>query len=231
MTSLKICGLRPGDDLTFTASRMVSHVGFVFVPESKRYVKPDEACAMRMQMHPTSEGVGVFVDAPHDQVVAIANRACVTVAQLHGHESPTFCLRIRDTGLKVWKAIRVPPTADDLQPLIHDLCRYAPVVDAILLDAAPPKEAHYTVSGGHGNVFDWNILPTLLRQASRQTNLPPIWVAGGIHPQNVQALLDVYVPFGIDVSSGVEEASRKSPRKIQQMMEVLNSHGKTTVSG
>lgn len=229
MTFLKICGLRLGDDLNFTASRSVSHVGFVFVPESKRYVKPDDAYAMRMQIHSSTECVGVFVDTPCDQVVTIANHAGVSVVQLHGHESPTFCLQVRETGFKVWKAIRVSPGASDLSTLVHELCQFAPVVDAIVLDAAPPKEARLAVSGGHGQAFDWSILPELVRQAAEHSALPPIWVAGGIQPQNVRELLGVYVPYGIDVSSGVEASSRKSPLKIQQMMEVLHGHGQQTI--
>ena len=60
----------------------------------------------------------------------------------------------------------------------------------------------------------------------RSTGVPPggVWVAGGITPDNVSQLLAAFEPVGVDVSSGVEEAGRKSPAKIQAMMEAVRSH-------
>jgi phosphoribosylanthranilate isomerase len=224
MTRLKICGLLPGDDLSFTASPAVAHVGFVLVPQSRRYVAPDAVREMTRQVHPSCQAVGVFVNESLDNVQDAANVAGITHIQLHGDESPAFCAQLRDTGFTVWKAIQVSSELVDEVALLACICQYAPSVDAILFDTAPPQDTHAAISGGHGKVFDWRVLPRVNQRASQLLTLPPVWVAGGMQAAHVPALYKHFIPFGIDVSSGVEEASRKSLTRIQQMIEAVNSH-------
>jgi phosphoribosylanthranilate isomerase len=224
MTQLKICGVRPHDDLSFSSSPIVTHVGFVFVPASRRYVTPEQAHEMIERVDETCQSVGVFVDLTQADVETIAQTSGIDCIQLHGQESPQMCQNLRTAGYAVWKAIQVPNSLAERDRILHQIVQYAPHVDGLLFDTAPPKRADFGVSGGHGVAFDWSALPQVIAQARTRTmtQLPPIWVAGGLHPKNVQSLLSTFSPFGLDVSSGVEEGTRKSNTKIMQMIEAVS---------
>jgi phosphoribosylanthranilate isomerase len=81
------------------------------------------------------------------------------------------------------------------------LREYQDAVDAILLD---------NQRGGTGERFSWGAIPRLREYAGGL----PIFVAGGLNPDNVADLLAEHRPFGVDVSSGVETEGAKDPEKI-----------------
>lgn len=224
---LKICGLLPGDDLSFTATEEVTHVGFVLVPKSRRYVQPDDVAQLTAAVHPSCQKVGVFVDTDARAVSQQAKKAGLDVAQLHGSESPKDCASVRESGLQVWKAVSVGNSQDSVDKVAQQIASYASSVDAILLDAAPPKGTDKTVTGGHGLQFDWSYLTRLeeiLQELGVRPDAPPIWVAGGIQPENVDELLRNFIPYGIDVSSGVEVAKRKSLNRIEAMRKAVSRY-------
>lgn len=226
MTVLKVCGLRPGDDLSFVGE-VATHVGFVFVPASRRYVRPDEAGDMVDQLGQRATAVGVFVNEELDSILEIADRSGIQVAQLHGLESPEFCQRLQAHGIKVWKALSIPHTDVALASVVDELAPFVGSVDSLLLDAAPPKNAQVSVTGGHGMTFNWTVLPQIeVRLQERVTGgrIPPLWIAGGLSPENVTTLLETYRPDGVDVSSGVEVMGRKSLQRIHAMIEAVNAY-------
>lgn len=222
MSGLKICGLQPGDDLSFATSTVVTHTGIVFAPRSRRYVAPGDAAQLSAQLRPHATVLGVFVDSTVEDVQAIVRIAGLSGVQLHGQETPEFCRSLRAEGVTVWKALSVPRNPNLSAVFAQTLEAFYGAVDAILLDAPPPPNADAQVTGGHGHAFAWRDLPglsALLRQPA-----PPVWVAGGITPENVSILLDTYSAAGVDVSSGVETEGRKSSDKIHAMMEAVSRH-------
>lgn len=213
---VKICGIRPGDDLSFTAHQRVTHIGFIFVEASKRYVAPSSVRAICDGLARDCEAVGVFADADCAEVLTVAEQSGIDVAQLHGSETTEMCQSLRGSGLKVWKSLQIPETGVDTAVIRRQIEAYLPVTDAILLDAKPPADAQ--VSGGHGRAFDWRALSEIAPLFAESN----WWVAGGITPDNVQNLLAVCHPDGIDVSSGVEAAGRKQPKLIQELLEAVD---------
>ncbi|WAH35127.1 phosphoribosylanthranilate isomerase [Alicyclobacillus dauci] len=216
---VKICGLRPGDDLQFTAHPFVTHVGIIFVPPSKRYVDPAAARTITSNVHHSCRTVGVFANAPMADVLKVVRESGVRVAQLHGDESVADCTVLRDAGLDVWKVLKVPTTVTqgaDLDRLTREIELYADVTNGLLLDASPPTGAK--VTGGYGRTFDWSCLQQLTPHLVGMN----WWVAGGIGPDNVRSLLDSCQPTGVDVSSGVEVDGRKNTQRIVQLLEAVN---------
>ena len=129
--------------------------------------------------------VGVFVDAPDSEIESAVSECGLDEVQLHGDEPPKRCAA---TGVRTVKAFRVSDGFDraDLEP-------YRDVVDAVLLDGFDPHER-----GGTGQTFEWGAVGPA-----------PDWaeliVAGGLTPANVGRAIGLLRPFGVDVSSGVEE--------------------------
>lgn len=214
---VKICGLKAGDNLDFAQHPLVSHIGFVQVQASRRYINPDDAKVMVQALEHQVQAVGVFANQSVDEVIERCHRAGFTVAQLHGQESLQDCEEIRRHGLQVWKAISVS-TSDSSGQVQAAIEHYRSATDALLLDAAAPNSSE-GVTGGWGKSFDWHLLPQILRFFPGD----PIWIAGGLRPDNVSHLLSVTIPYGLDVSSGVEIGGRKSSEKIAVFLERVNS--------
>ncbi|MCL6515550.1 phosphoribosylanthranilate isomerase [Alicyclobacillus sp.] len=218
---VKICGLQPGDDLSFTDHPRVTHVGWVFVAESRRYVAPKLARRMIDDLAGRAEPVGVFVNASREEILRVAEESGIRVAQLHGEETPALCAALRASGLRVWRSLAV---RDDerMDALARRLAAFAGQADALLLDAAPPKGTG-GVTGGHGRTYDWRVLPQAVETArSLAPALPAIWVAGGLTSANVSQLFRWFIPKGVDVSSGVETDGRKDPRRILAFLDEVD---------
>ncbi len=137
--------------------------------------------------------VGVFVDAPADFVMAAIQRAGLTMAQFHGAETPEYCGQF---GVMTMKAFRVQNAAS-----LEAIGAYA--VDAVLLDAYVPGQL-----GGTGAAFRWS-----WRWRAKRFG-KPIFLAGGLTPENVAEAIRVAQPFGVDVASGVGDgAGEKGSRE------------------
>ncbi|QQE76798.1 phosphoribosylanthranilate isomerase [Alicyclobacillus sp. SO9] len=223
MTQLKICGIQPGDDLSFTEEPAVHYIGIIFVRKSRRYVHPVNAKLIRESVHQSCRTMGVFVNTPAREVMQTAKTAKLDGVQLHGSETVADCQVLQKAGLRVWKSVTAHGH-QDLQRMREAVLQYSAVTDAILLDApAPSNESNEGVTGGFGLQFDWSLLPLLFDDdfLAKMPSSSEIWIAGGLKPANLHQLRKYWHPFGIDVSSGVEENGRKSPQRISDMIEAV----------
>ena len=193
MTKIKLCGLSRLEDIQAANRLRPDYVGFVFAPKSRRYVTPPEARALKGALDEGIQTVGVFVDAPVDQVARLLNRGVIDVAQLHGHEEDGYIQILRQqTERPIWQAFRVAHVGD-LAPA------QTSAADCILLDSG----------AGTGKVFDWDLLQYIHR---------PFFLAGGLDPANVPDALRQAPPYGVDVSSGIETDGRKDQEKMAQFV-------------
>ena len=196
---VKVCGITRRDDALLAADLGASAVGFVFWPPSPRYVEPGVAAAIARELPADVAPIGVFVDAPVDDVRRIAAEVGLAAVQLHGDEPPTLC-----DGLpyRVLKAVPVAGAAT------HDAADRVPSRVTVLLDARDPIR-----KGGTGRTVDWSVAAGV---AARRR----IFLAGGLRPENVGEALRVVRPYGIDVSSGVEaEPGRKDAGRLRGFFE------------
>ncbi|WP_019909984.1 phosphoribosylanthranilate isomerase [Paenibacillus sp. HW567] len=218
-TMVKICGLQDVEVLKSMKRLPLDFVGFVFA-ESRRKVSPERAAKLVAELAGWENGnpplaAGVFVNPTLAELEELLTTVRLDVIQLHGQESAEYCRAVREAfpQVQVWKALSVAGIAgeaaaggsDDLKP-------YAGAVDAVLLDTYDPSG-----SGGSGRTFDWEKIPAY-QQAAAAYGLP-LFIAGGLHPDNVHELLEGYAPYGVDVSSGVESDGIKDIVKITAFVE------------
>lgn len=189
---VKVCGLTRAEDAAVAAAAGAHYLGAILAPGYGRTVTAARARVIFGDF--AAARVGVFVDAEPGEVRAAAAEAGLTVAQLHGDESPETAARVRAGGLVVWKAVRVRSGGD----VEAALDRYADAVDALLLDGYSPA-AH----GGTGTAFDWH---DAARRLQARTGCPRIVAAGGLRTENVARAARILRPHAVDVSSGVESA-------------------------
>jgi phosphoribosylanthranilate isomerase len=204
--TVKICGLRTPETLHAAIEAGADWVGFVFFPKSPRHVSLDEAKALAPLVAGRAKKVALLVD-PSDGLMADVIAALQPdFLQLHGHETPERVSEIRQRfGVPLIKALGI---ADQ-----DDLTRagaYESLVDWMLYDAKPPKQA--VLPGGNGVSFDW----TLLKEAGKQHHF---MLSGGLDAGNVANALAITGAAGVDVSSGVESAPGiKDPERIKAFM-------------
>jgi len=204
VTRVKICGITRLKDALDAVEHGADALGFVFVPESPRFISADRAQAIIRKLPPFVSVVGVFMDAPVEKVLSHVQRCGLTAVQLHGAESPEDCRRL---PVRVIKAFRVKGAR-----LPARISRYA--VDAILLDTYS-----FGVPGGTGRIFPWDV-------AVRAKKYGRIVLAGGLNGQNVLEAIRIVQPYAVDVSSGIEQSpGKKDARLLKEFIHKVKSRG------
>ncbi|GEN55497.1 phosphoribosylanthranilate isomerase [Halobacillus faecis] len=199
---VKLCGNRSLADVAKTSSSQASHLGFIFVRRTKRYVRPEYVGRWVKKIRPKQKIVGVFIEPTIEEIEEILHFVPLDVIQLHGNETVSQLLRIKEAfGLPVWKVVHHQEVG------IKQMEVFRGVADGYIVDSKVDG-----VSGGTGVRFDWEAVPTYQKEAYDQG--VPCLIAGGIKPENVTALLH-YRPDGIDLSSGIEIGDGKDIGKIQ----------------
>lgn len=191
---VKICGLIEPATIAAAANAGARYLGFNFFPKSPRYVSPDQAAALMLDVPLGVAKVCLTVNADNALLDTIVNTTTTDMLQLHGSESPARVAEVRARyGLPVIKAIGIAE-ADDLAQIVV----YSDVADQLLIDAKAPKGA--ALPGGNGLPFDWELL------RSRKYWTKPWLLAGGLTPKNAAMAISKTGARQLDVSSGVESA-------------------------
>jgi phosphoribosylanthranilate isomerase len=202
MVRVKICGITNLDDALYAADCGADAVGFIFYPKSPRFVEIAKAKDIISKLPPFITTVGVFVNQSINDVANIVSRCNINVVQLHGDETPEYCSKI---SVKKIKAIRIKD-----EDSIKDITNYK--VDTFLLDTH--SENSY---GGTGKVFNWDL-------AIKAKGYGKIVLSGGLTPDNVKEAIEKVKPYGVDISSGVEERKGKKDReKVKEFIKRVRS--------
>ena len=196
MANVKVCGITREADAQVAVALGATAVGFIFWPESPRYVTPDVAVEISKRL-PSVQTVGVFVNSSVDEMSEVADQVGLSSVQLHGDEPDDIYSElsypvIRAIGVTGEQTItRVDRVPDDVMVLldVHD----------------------HVQRGGTGRTVDWDVAATIA--AKRR-----IFLAGGLRPDNIAAAIRRVRPYGIDVSSGVETSPGvKEAGKLEEL--------------
>ena len=187
--SLKICGVTLPSDADELVSLGVPALGANFWPQSKRYLAPNRADFLK-DLAGQILRVGVFVNEPAENILAIYNSGLIDLIQLHGDETPADAAPFREAGVPFIKAIGVKTRAD-----LERAADFGAL--GILLDAHAPG-----IYGGTGEVFDWNVAIDFKNQHPEL----PVILAGGIVPENAAHAVATVRPAAIDIASGAESS-------------------------
>lgn len=192
MSKIKICGIKRECDIDYINEAMPDYIGFVFA-KSKRQVSHETAARLCAKLDKSITPIGVFVNAPMEEIISLYNGGIIHMAQLHGQESSTYIQELRSkTDCPLIKALKIDENFDSsILPTLD--------VNYFLFDNG---------AGGTGKTFDWSLIP--------QTE-KPFFLAGGLNTQNIEAAV-AYNPFALDLSSGVEVDGFKDREKILEIV-------------
>lgn len=185
-TRIKFCGMTRAGDIRLASELGADAMGFVFAANSPRRLRPEEARLLRGALAPLVDAVALFADNSTDEVRDAIKQVRPTLLQFHGNEEDAFC---RSFGVPYIKAIPM----GGLSESPNDLQLRYPGAAGFLFDSHAPGD-----NGGSGVTFDWTRLPKQLNK--------PIMLAGGLTPDNVFDAIIATLPWGVDVSSGIESA-------------------------
>lgn len=177
---IKICGLRTEQDVDTAVEAGADAIGFVFSASPRRI---DAATAARLCRRVPEHvlTVGVFREETLDDVRSLAADSGIRAVQLHGSEERGHYDALAAGG---WTLIRAAAFGDSV-PRCGEMGE-----DMLLLDAPVP---------GSGIAWDWSRKPV--------AGPGEKWLlAGGLTPDNVRSAVDTTRPWGVDVSSGVEQS-------------------------
>jgi phosphoribosylanthranilate isomerase len=196
---IKICGITNLEDAEASYSLGADALGFIFFPDSKRYIEPSRAAEIISRIPPFTAKVGVFVNEKAETVNKIALETGINLVQLHGDETPDY---ISALNYPVIKAFRVNEVFNfDL------LNEYANC--SFLLDA---YDARYY--GGTGTSFNWDKIPIELRGK--------IILAGGISKKNILQVYTEINPYAVDISSSIESSpGKKDINKLKSLFKII----------
>jgi len=198
LTKIKICGITNIEDARAAANLGADALGFIFVPDTPRYMEPQSASRIIRELPPFITRVGVFADASPEEICQTIQTCGLNAIQLHGSETPEYCDNIRARcRVNIIKGFRIKDRHS-----LSAIPKYK--VSAYLLDTYVKGK-----KGGTGETFNWDL-------AKEAKPYGRIIIAGGLTPENVAEAIQNVQPYAVDVSSGVEaRPGKKDHAKIR----------------
>jgi phosphoribosylanthranilate isomerase len=198
---IKFCGFTRAEDAALAATLGVDAIGVVHVPGSKRHVPLEAMPALRNAVPEHIDLVALFVNPDAGTVQAVNKALQPSLLQFHGDETDAFCAQF---ALPFIKAMAMGEGAGDIAQRQKDY----PSAQAFVLDGHAPGQL-----GGQGESFAWINLPALDK---------PIYLAGGLTPENVAGAISKVMPYAVDVSSGIEQVPGvKDEMKMREFVEAV----------
>lgn len=189
MTRIKLCGLSRLCDIETANKLKPDYIGFVFAPQSRRYITPEQAAEMKRLLDPGICAVGVFTDETPAGAAELLNRGVIDMAQLHGSEDEAYIRKLRKlTDRPIIRAFQIKNGKDAAEAEQSQ-------ADYILLDSG----------AGTGTAFNWDLIKNIKRS---------YFLAGGLDAENVPYGIKALHPFAVDVSSGIETDGKKDYGKM-----------------
>lgn len=203
MTKIKLCGLIRPCDIDYANELMPDFIGFVFAPNSKRYVSFDRAEMLRENLNSLITPVGVFVNEETKNIEYLVNNGIISMIQLHGSEDNEYIKVLRKkVKCPIIQAFRIE-NEDDIIKAKNSAADY------IMLDSG----------GGTGKTFEHSLIDNIKRE---------FFLAGGLDSKNVGNAIIKYQPYAVDTSSALETNGVKDKNKMTAFVKAVR-HGKDDV--
>ena len=200
---IKICGITNDEDANLSIEYGADAIGLNQYEKSPRFVNKKELLKIKNTLNDDVLIVPVFVNPKEGEVLKFLDIYPNSVLQFHGNESLEFCKKFDRPFIKSMNI-------DDSMNA-YDYQKDYPSAKYFLLDSGD-KDLY----GGTGKKFDWKKIPR---------DLNNLIVAGGLNPNNILSLLDYFIPFGVDVCSGVESKKGvKDSFKLKKFIDLIKNY-------
>ena len=211
MTWIKICGTTNLEDAQTAVEAGADALGFVFYEKSPRKVDAKTASEIVATLPGKVEKVGVFVDDSPDRVHEVAEQIGLTAVQIYYPQQLQGLVRY-----PLLKKIYVSSGYNLSRGTFSISEDFGKSIYALLIDSGSLANP-----GGTGQRFDW---ASAKGKIGELRSVAPIVVAGGLTPLNVGEAMRLLLPWGVDVSSGVEATpGKKDPARVRAFVAAVRS--------
>jgi phosphoribosylanthranilate isomerase len=201
MFKVKVCGIKSADIVQALNSCRPDYVGYILSSGFKRSVTTLTALEIRQKLSPDIPTVGVFVNEKIEEIARLYLLGLFSIIQLHGDENVEYINKVKKVcDLPIIKSVGVN---------CGEVMAYPNNCDFVLLDTYSR-----TQRGGMGERVEWKKYDKIEK---------PIFLAGGITPENVTEALKAVQPYAVDCSSGVESDGVKDADKIKRYIEAVRN--------
>jgi phosphoribosylanthranilate isomerase len=209
MAFVKICGIQSGEEARAALDCGATALGFLIglTHRAEDAIDAAEARAIVERLPTGTEAVLVTHLRDPERVADLATSVGTPTIQVHDDMTIPNLRRLRALvpGARLLKAVHV--TGEDA---LGRAVAYAVVADALVLDSRTADRL-----GGTGLTHDWSISARIVTAVAPL----PVYLAGGLRPENVEEAVARVRPAGVDVNSGVEDASgRKDTQKMREFV-------------
>ncbi len=195
---VKICGITNYEDAKYAIDVGADALGFVFYPNSPRYISPQDAKKIIAKLPPFIEMVGLFVNTTYQETNEISKMSGITLAQIHFGANDNFYNNLSIRHIKVVRA----KSKEDIKNY-QDEYR---IVDAFV--------DSYGGAGKRVNLQWFNNI-----------DKKKIILAGGLNTNNLSEVINKGF-YGVDVSSGVEQSKGKKDKILVKNFIEMAKNGK-----
>ena len=208
MTKVKICGVTNEKDALNAAKLGADFIGFlVEIDFSEDSIKREEAKNIIKKLPLEVTPVFVTYEQKAEPIIEIAKEICPQIIQLHNIIELEEIDKIRKElpKIKITKSI---PVADETA--LKEAKKYEKYVDYILVDTKGKFGR-----GGTGKIHNWKISAKIVKEIKK-----PVFLAGGLNPDNVKEAIKTVKPFAVDTNNGVKAKPRiKDYEKMKLFIE------------
>jgi phosphoribosylanthranilate isomerase len=203
-SKIKICGIKEVQTLDCCIENKVDFFGLIFYKKSSRNIAIGSAQSLlKYSEKKKISSVGVFVNEYLDDLIDLLKKLNFDYIQLHGNEDNQYIKSIKKKGFNIIKNISIK-TNEDLKKTFE-----FPDSDFFLFDYKPN---HNELPGGNAKKFNWDIIKDIKINK-------PWFLSGGININNINKIKNFTIPYGIDISSGVEDKPGiKDNNKIKSLL-------------
>lgn len=219
---IKICGISNPEDLALVARAGADYGGLLIDIPSVRASRLEDA--VEKFKNPPLPIVAVTLDKTVEENLQTVQSLSPAALQMHGYETPEMVQTIKQrVECDVWKVIHLPAgekeEQSDIEAFVREMKLYIQAgADSLVVDAMCIQQGEKQL-GGTGQTVDWQAARELCQRANH-----PVYLAGGINPNNVFEAVTRVQPYGIDLSSGVElTKGKKDPDKVLQLISAVRS--------
>jgi phosphoribosylanthranilate isomerase len=209
MAFVKMCGIQSFEEASAALACGATALGFLIglTHRAEDGIDAAEARGIVCRLPAGAEAVLVTHLRDPERVAALAASVGARTTQVHGDMAVPDLRRLRALapGARLLKAVHV--TGEDA---LGRALAYAAVADALVLDSRTADRL-----GGTGLTHDWSVSAGIVAAVAPL----PVYLAGGLRPESVAEAIARVRPAGVDVNSGVEDASGgKDPAKMREFV-------------
>ncbi|MVM32951.1 phosphoribosylanthranilate isomerase [Spirosoma sp. HMF4905] len=213
-TRVKICCISSLDEARLAIQFGADALGLVGRMPSGPGVVADELAARIVQVTPPPISTFMLTsETILDNIIAHQQRVGANTIQLVDAVPPETYAQLHK-ALPAVKVVQVIHVIDESN-LDEALQALQNGVDALLLDSGNPNLAVKEL-GGTGRVHNWLVSRQIVEQSS-----VPVFLAGGLKPENVRKAIDMVRPFGLDICSGVRTNGKLDAQKLEAFMSAI----------